>query len=57
MLTIGPLNSTLMGCAEDSQDAEFAQDLEAVVSYVIQDGNLYLALFADAGIMTFEPLE
>lgn len=57
VLTIGPLTSTLMGCAEDSQAAEFAQDLEAVVSYVIQDGNLYLALFADAGIMTFEPLE
>ena len=46
-----------MGCAEDSQAAEFAQDLEAVVSYVIQDCNLYLALFADAGIMTFETLE
>lgn len=55
MLTFGPLAGTRMACPKDSQAAEFTQNLESVVSYVIQDGNLYLALFADAGIMTFAP--
>ena len=57
MLSFGPIASTRMACPSDSQDFEFGRDLEAVVSYVLQDGNLYLALFADAGIMTFAPVE
>ena len=57
MLSFGPIASTRMACPGDSQAAEFAQNLEIVVSYVLQDGNLYLALFADTGIMTFAPVE
>jgi heat shock protein HslJ len=49
--TLGP--STLAMCPEDSLDQLFLERLGNTVSYVMQDGKLYLNLFADAGNMVF----
>lgn len=56
-LTLGPIASTRMACPVDSQVDRFAQDLEFVVSYVMDGDELALSLFADGGIMFFSPLE
>ena len=40
-------------CPPDSLSDRFVQDLGNVRSHVFRDGNLYLALLADAGIMEF----
>jgi heat shock protein HslJ len=50
-LTMGP--STMVFCGEESLDNIYLARLAEVVSYVIQDGILYLNLFADAGNMVF----
>lgn len=55
-LTFGPIVSTLMACPAGSQDAIFSEDLAAVTSYVLADGNLHLTLSTD-GVMEFEPVE
>jgi para-nitrobenzyl esterase len=54
-LTIGPIGSTRMACPDDSLDRTFVEDLEAVVSYAIADGNLHLTLSTD-GVMEFTPV-
>jgi heat shock protein HslJ len=54
-LTFGALISTLMGCPEGTQDAIFGKDLGQVVSYVIEDGHLFLSMAVDTGIMEFAP--
>jgi heat shock protein HslJ len=54
-LTFGPIASTRMGCPPDSQDGAFAQDLAAVESFVLADGNLHLTLSTD-GVMEFSPI-
>jgi heat shock protein HslJ len=56
-LTLGPLVTTRMGCPADSQGGVFAKDLEAVASYMIEDGNLHLSLAMDSGIMEFAPAQ
>ena len=50
-LTLGPLATTRMMCPGASQDREFLQNLDGVVSYLIEDGMLYVALCFDTGIM------
>ena len=40
-------------CPPESLSDRFVRDLGDVRSYVFRDGNLYLALWADAGIMEF----
>jgi heat shock protein HslJ len=40
-------------CSSPSLSIQFLRDLDAVSSHVFRDGNLYLALWADAGIMEF----
>lgn len=55
-LTFGPIVSTKMACADSSQANVFAEDLAAVNSYVIADGNLHLTTSTD-GVMEFAPLE
>ncbi len=57
MLSFGPIASTRMACPGDSQADVFAQQLDSIVSYVLQDGHLFLAQFADSGIMEFAPIE
>lgn len=52
-LSFGPLMSTRMACPEDSLDAPFMKDLQRVVSFFVEDGNLYLELPADSGTMRF----
>lgn len=56
-LTLGPLATTRMMCPPDSQDSEFTKHLDGVVSYLIEDGLLHLALRYDTGIMVFAPVE
>ena len=55
-LTFGPIASTRMACPPDSQDAAFSEDLAAVASFVLADGNLHLTLGTD-GVMEFSPVE
>ncbi|NOX63024.1 MAG: META domain-containing protein [Chloroflexi bacterium] len=47
----GPI--TRAACGEDSLDQFFLQRLSEVVSYVVEDGKLFLNLKADAGNMVF----
>lgn len=56
-LSFGPIASTRMACPGDSQADRFAQDLENVVSFVLDGDVLALSLWADGGIMFFSPLE
>ena len=50
--TTGP--STLAMCAEDSLDQQYLQRLGTTATFVIEDGKLYLNLFADAGNLVFQ---
>jgi len=50
--TTGP--STLAMCAEGSLDQQYLQRLGTTVTFVIEDGKLYLNLFADAGNLVFQ---
>lgn len=49
--TTGP--STLAMCAEGSLDTQYLERLGATASYVMEDGKLYLNLWADAGNLVF----
>jgi heat shock protein HslJ len=51
--TTGP--STLAMCPEGSLDQQFLERLGNSVTFVLQDGKLFLNLFADAGNMVFQP--
>jgi heat shock protein HslJ len=50
--TTGP--ATLAMCAESSLDQQFLERLGYTVTFVIEDGKLYLNLFADAGNLVFQ---
>jgi len=50
--TMGP--STLAMCPEGSLDQLFLERMGNTVSFVIEDGKLYLNLFADAGNLEFQ---
>lgn len=54
-LTLGPIATTLMACLPDSLDSTFSQQLNAVASYLMDNGNLVLELKMDSGSMTFAP--
>jgi para-nitrobenzyl esterase len=54
-LTLGPLALTRAQCPPGSLHDRLIRDWSFVRSYVIQDGHLFLSLFADAGIYEFEP--
>jgi len=49
--TSGP--STLAACAPDSLDQQFLERLGYTVTFVTEEGKLYLNLFADAGNLVF----
>lgn len=51
--TMGP--STLAMCPEGSLDQLFLERLGNTVTFVIEDGKLFLNLFADSGNMVFRP--
>jgi len=50
-LELGP--STLVGCAADTQDQLFLNGLGSVAAYTVEDGELFIALEADAGTLMF----
>ena len=50
--TAGP--STLALCPEDSLDQQFLERLGNTATFVIEDGVLYLNLWADAGNLVFQ---
>ena len=50
--TTGP--STLAICPEGSLDQQFLERLGNTVTFVLQDGKLYLNLFTDAGNLVFQ---
>jgi heat shock protein HslJ len=52
-LEFGLLMSTRMACPEDTQDHVFMRQLEAARIFFVEDGYLYLDLFADSGTMKF----
>ena len=54
-LTFGPMGMTRMACPPESLGDRYAAYLNAVRSYVIEDGHLFLSLMADGGIMEFAP--
>ncbi len=47
--------STLAQCAPGSMSEDFLENLGYIGSYIIEDGNLYLALIMDGGILKFSP--
>ena len=49
--TTGP--STLAMCPDGSLDTQYLEQLGATASYVMEDGKLYLNLWADAGNLVF----
>ncbi len=53
-IAIGP--STMAACPAGSLSDEYLRDLGDVVSFVLENGTLYLAMKMDAGIMEFAPL-
>ncbi|MGE5819201.1 MAG: META domain-containing protein, partial [Deltaproteobacteria bacterium] len=54
-LSFGPLMSTRMACPPGSLDATYTRDLQRVVSFFVQGGDLYLELPVDSGTMRFQP--
>ena len=44
-----------MKCGAESQATQFVRDAQAAASYLIKDGQLYIALKMDTGIMQFTP--
>ena len=52
---LGPLATTRMMCPPGSMDSRVVGDWEAVRSYTIKDGHLFLTLAADGGIYEYEP--
>ena len=54
-LSFGPLMSTRMACPPGTLDGPYTRDLQRVVSFFVQDGNLYLELPYDSGTMRFRP--
>ena len=56
-LDFGPIAVTEMACPPGSLDQRVSRALTAVRSYLLQDGRLHLSLFADSGILTWEPTD
>ncbi len=52
-IELGPLTRAL--CPPDSFSEDYLRDLSHVVSYVMEEGDLFLSLYADGGIMQFSP--
>lgn len=54
-LTFTPLAITRMACPGESLADTYLSHLGYVRSWIVEDGDLYLSLFADGGIMRFRP--
>lgn len=55
-LTFGPLALTRAACAPTPLNARVARDFGYIRSYVMKNGHLFLALFADGGIYEYAPV-
>jgi len=55
-LTFGPIAVTRMACLPPSIDQQVSTWLTYVRGYLIKNGRLHLSLYADGGILTWEPL-
>jgi heat shock protein HslJ len=51
----GPLAATAAECGASSLAGELSTQLPYVRGYLLRDGNLYLSLMADGGILAWEP--
>lgn len=54
-LTFTPFAVTSMACPGESLADTYLGHLGYVRSWIVEDGDLYLSLFADGGIMRFRP--
>ncbi|MBK7218395.1 MAG: META domain-containing protein [Candidatus Promineofilum sp.] len=54
-LMIMPGASTLVACEPGSQDQLFLSSLSSAASYTVEDGELFVALDAEAGTILFRP--
>jgi uncharacterized protein len=54
-LQFGPIATTRMACPPDSLDDRVLSNLQHVRSFVMRDGDLYLATMADGAILAFSP--
>jgi heat shock protein HslJ len=54
-LSFVPMLSTRMACPPDSLDAPFIRDLQRIVSFLVEDGMLYLELQYGSGTEKFRP--
>jgi heat shock protein HslJ len=54
-LTLQATAMTMAACPPGSLSTQYLEYLNGVVSYVFEDGNLFLALKYDSGIMKFTP--
>ena len=54
-MTIDLSNAGNVNCGANSQATQFVRDAQAAASYLIKDGQLYIALKFDTGIMQFTP--
>ena len=55
-LTFGPLAMTRAKCPKGSLHDQIVRQWPHIVSYVMRDGHLFLALKMDSGIYEFEPV-
>lgn len=51
----GPLAMTKAMCPQPSMDQIIASNSESVATFLLKEGNLYLSLKADGGIIAWEP--
>ena len=56
-LSFGQMASTLMACPGETLESTYTTQLSGAASYLVRDGNLYIALQFDSGIMEFAPAE
>jgi len=54
-LTFGPIAATRAMCPPESLSDKYLAQFEWVRSYVLNDGNLFIATMADGAIIEFEP--
>lgn len=52
-ITFGPMATTRAFCGESSLDTQYLQDLSNAATYFTQEGDLYIDLQFDSGIMKF----
>ncbi len=55
-LSLGQVAVTRAMCRPRSLDSRFLRELSAVRSFVLENGNLYLATMADGAILEFRPV-